>query len=745
MDGQKPTIDPQNAPPDGTEPGHWSRLLNFGGRRRITPILQAEASECGLACIAMIASYYGYRTDLLTLRARFATSLRGARLQDLMDIAEAVGLVPRPVQVELEHLHQLQVPSILHWNMNHFVVLTKVRKKSVEIVDPASGRRTVPISEVNRRFTGVALELDAGPSLQRKDAIQPVSLRKLAGSIHGLGSGLIQIFAMALLLEIFALLAPQFLRLVIDQVVAGGDAALLTLLGVSFLLLLAVRVVVEALRTWTIMWLSANVSMGWTGNVFNHLLKLPLDYFSKRYLGDVISRFGAINVIQQTLTTQFVAVVVDGLMATLTLIMLLYYSWKLAAITLAFTFSYITIRVLYYASLREATLRQINVAAHQQGALIESLRGMQTVRLNNRGAQRAARYMNATADVVNSSIVVQKLSLGFSSMDALVTGSQRVVVIWIGASLALSGQMTMGTIIAFAAYADMLTGRVVGLTDYAIRFRLLRLQGERLADIVLTAPERHVQGTFTGSIPDHGIEFRNLSFQYAHNAKPILRECSFTVGDGEIVALTGISGSGKSTIAKLLLGVMDYTSGSIRIGGVDMRMLGKQRCREIIGSVFQDDEAFSGSLFENISFFDPGATLEKVEKAARKANLGDDVAAMPMGYHTPIGDMGSTLSGGQLQRLLLARALYRDPKILVLDEATSQLDIENERLICDAVRSSGITTVIIAHRPQTIDSADRVLELVDGRLTVKETSRTKEQESESRPSAGVQADTWSDT
>ncbi len=712
--GQGGRADPTQ---DAVEPGKWARLLNFGSRKRVPVVLQTETAECGLACLAMIAGFYGHENDMLSLRARFPTSLRGTKLQDLMVIANAMGLASRPVQVSLEDLDHLYLPCILHWDMNHFVVLTKVRGESVEIVDPGKGRRRMRLSEVSRHFTGVALELEPGPNIERNDIRQSISLRNLAGSITGLGKGLMQVLALALLLELLALLSPQFLRIILDQVLADSDENLLKLIGVSFLLLLLMKTFVEGLRTWTVMWLSSNINIGWTANVFNHLLKLPLDYFTKRYLGDIISRFGAINVIQQTLTTKFVVAIIDGLMAFVTAAMLFYYSWKLAAVTIGFAIVYAVLRMIYFRSYREASLKQINVIAHQQSALIESLRGMQAIRLNNRTAQRSAKYMNSTADVLNTSIMVQKLNLIFDSMNGLTTGSQRIVVLWIGALFALRGEMTAGMLIAFVAYADLFTSRFVGLADYAIQFRLLRLQGERLADIVLNAPEKHVEGSYAGELKQYGLSFSNVSFQYSYNLPMVLNDCSFEIADGEVVAITGVSGSGKSTIAKILLGVIDHAQGAIKIGDVDIRMLGKRTCRDFISSVLQDDQLFSGTVLENITFFDPSATVERAQAAAEKANIAAEIDAMPMGYQTMIGDMGSTLSGGQHQRLLLARALYRDPRILVLDEATSHLDLQNEDKICAAVKSAGITTLIIAHRPQTIQSADRVLLLQDGKLS----------------------------
>ena len=463
-------------------------------------------------------------------------------------------------------------------------------------------------------------------------------------------------------------------------------------------------------------WLSTSINAGWTGNIFNHLIRLPLDYFSKRHLGDVLSRFGAISVIQQTITTKFVSVILDGFMAIVTGGMLLYYNKTMALVTLVLAMGYVGVRAFYFRSLREANLQQINVYAVQQGALIETLRGIQSIRLNNQESERGVRYMNATADALNMSVVIQRLGLMFDSAGGLISGAQKVSVVWIGASLTLNGELSPGMLVAFVAYADQFMTRFVGLADYWVQFKLLRLQGERLADIALSQPEKYVEGSYVGQSESHTLRFEGVTFRYSGNPEPTLDECSFDVCAGEIVAITGESGAGKSTIARVLLGAVDYQHGGVFVGGSELRALGKRRVRALVSSVMQEDRLFSGTVFENVSFFDPEATLEKVRTAVRVANMDEEISKMPLGFQTMIGDMGSSLSGGQIQRLLLARAIYRGAPILLLDEATSHLDLYNEARICAAIRGLGITTLIFAHRPQTIASADRVLLLRSGKL-----------------------------
>jgi ATP-binding cassette, subfamily B, bacterial CvaB/MchF/RaxB len=694
---------------------HWGEGLRFRFGKHLPVILQAESGECGLACLAMIAGYYGHHADLSTLRLRFAQSLKGVTARRIIDMAQVLGLQSRALRLDMRELSQLQTPCLLHWDLDHFVVLKGVCRNQITIHDPAVGVRTLNLLDVSSHFTGVALEFSKGPTFQRKRADPPVSLRALAGSVKGLGKGLSTLFGLALVLELFALLAPLLTQMVVDQVLADGDHDLLMLLAESFLLLLFLQIAVSALRTWTVMWLSSYFNLALTGNVFQHLLRLPQLYFLTRHLGDIVSRFGAISAIQQTLTTRFVEIVLDGLMASITLVMLFVYSPILSSVTIIAVAIYGASRFLYLRIYREANLSQILVNAKQQSSFLETIRGIQTLRLYNLEATQTSRYLNTVTASLNTSIAVQRLDLLFGSLNGLSAGVQRIVVLCVGAYLVLGSQFTVGMLLAFVAYADQFTSRAASLIDYIIELRILRLQAERLADIVLTPPEKHTDSAYVGPEPEAGVSFHKVNFRYAEGEPWILHDCSFSVKPGESVAIVGSSGCGKSTLARLLLGLLDPQQGVIEVGGIDLRRLGKSAFRAMTASIMQDDRLFAGSIADNITLFDPSAFPDKIEESARLAHFHGDITAMPMGYHTLIGDMGSALSGGQQQRLLLARALYRQPKILILDEATSHLDVDTERVINGALKALTITRIMIAHRPETIAFADRVIEIVNGK------------------------------
>ncbi|TMH12029.1 MAG: peptidase domain-containing ABC transporter [Betaproteobacteria bacterium] len=692
-----------------------SLRLGFGSPR-VPMLLQTEAAECGLACLAMVAAHHGLHTDMPTLRQRFQLSLKGATLVDLTRIAGQLQLNPRALRAEMAHLSQLQLPCVLHWDLNHFVVLTQLSHGKVVIHDPARGVRRLAMDEVSKHFTGVVLELSPAADFRPRTERQSVSLRQLLGRVGGLKRSLLQIFALALALEGFTLLSPFFMQWVVDSVLVGADRDLLVTLGVGFGLLVFIQVATGAIRSWAVLFLSATLNLQWLSNVFAHLLRLPVAWFEKRHTGDVMSRFGAVQQIQQTLTTSFIEAVLDGLLVVLTLAMMWVYSGTLTAIALGCVAAYALLRWAFFRPLRDATEEAIIHDAKKASHFLESLRGVQSIKLFNRQEDRQARFMNRVVDAMNANIATRKLDLLFGVLHKLVFGLERVAVIWVGALLVLDRSFSVGMLFAFFAYKEQFALRVSGLIDKAVELKMLKLQGERLADIVLTPPEAEVLVPPRRQDVSARLELRGVGFRYSDAEPVVLKGVNLIIEPGEAVAIVGPSGCGKTTLLKLMLGIHEPQIGEVRVGGLPLAHLGLRSWRDMIGTVMQDDQLFAGSIIDNISFFDAQPDLAWIEECAKVASVHDEIEAMPMAYHTLIGDMGTSLSGGQKQRLLLARALYKRPKILFLDEATSALDVDRERLVNLAVRQLDLTRVIVAHRPETIASASRVIVLSDGRV-----------------------------
>lgn len=691
--------------------------LQFGVRRKLPVILQTEASECGLAALAMIATYHGYEIDLARLRQKFSVSLKGTTLVNLIDIATNMALSSRALRLELHEMAELQMPCILHWDFNHFVVLKEVTKQHIVIHDPAYGERRVKIEEVSKKFTGVALELLPTPEFEKKEDKQTIQWRELIGKTVGLKRSLFQIFILAITLEIFALTSPFLSQWVVDQVLVTADRHLMTILGIGFLLLAVIRIAVSALRSWAVMMMGTAINVQWLANVFSHLTRLPIAWFEKRHIGDITSRFNSIQTIQSTLTTSFVEIFLDGLMAIGALIILFFYNAFLTFIIIATACCYALLRWLWYFPLRDSTETHILKSAKEQTYFLETLRGIRSIRIFNVISDRRTRWVNLMIESKNAGLRTQKLGIVFQTTNGFLLAVENVAVLWIAALSVMDGIMTVGMLFAFLAFKDQFATRASALIDKWLEFRMLRLQAERLADIVLTKPEEDAQ-SLTRIVTDikPSIHLREVSFRYGDNEPFVIHDGNLVIEPQEVVALIGASGSGKTTLLKLMLGMHEPSQGEILIGGTNLAHIRPANYRDMIGVVMQDDQLFAGSIAENISFFDLTPDHDHIEHCAKLSAIHEEIIKMPMAYNTLIGDMGGAISGGQKQRILLARALYKRPKILFLDEATSHLDISNEWLVNKAVRALSLTRVIIAHRPETIRMADRLIWVEQGRI-----------------------------
>ncbi len=678
-------------------------------------VLQTEAAECGLACLAMIAAYHHAGIDLAEMRRRFGVSLKGSRLSDLTKVADRLDLAPRPLRLELDELDQLQMPCVLHWDLNHFVVLVAVRGNQVLIHDPALGQRRLSLKQVSIHFSGVALEVSPTHRFKPLAAPPRLKLSEVVGRVVGFKRSLGQLFALALAIEVFALLQPFFMQLVVDNALVSADRDLLLTLALGFGLLMLVQLSFSIMRAWMLMVLSSTLKLQGRSNLFSHLQTLSASFFESRQLGDIVSRFGSIDIIQRAMTTDLVEALLDGLMASLTLVIMFLLSPGITLVVLAATLIYGAIRWALYAPLRDASMETIVWAARRDTHFLESVRAIRTIKLLGGQDVRRAHWMNLLVETINRDLTTQKLRLGFRVANGLLQGTLTILVVWMAALLVLGNVFSVGMMLAFIAYKSQFTSRISALIDTGVDLRMLRLHSERLADIVLTPPEE----TRALRDPDEihpSLSIGNLNFRYGEGDAWVLRDISFSIAAGESVAIVGASGCGKTTLLKLMSSLIAPTSGEIRVGGEPLSHVGLDAYRSIIGVVLQDDQLLAGSIADNICFFAPQPDRSLIERSARQAAIHAEIVAMPMGYESLMGDMGSSVSGGQKQRILLARALYRKPRILLLDEATSHLDVSLEQAVNQSVRDTQITRIIVAHRPETIRSAQRVITLRDGRI-----------------------------
>ncbi|CAL7963938.1 putative microcin-H47 secretion/processing ATP-binding protein MchF [Gammaproteobacteria bacterium] len=692
-----------------------AKRLHFSFGRKLPMIHQAEVAECGLACLAMIASFHGYDTDLLTLRRQFSISLKGSRLQDLIDLAKKLHLLSRAVKLDLEDLKHLKTPCILHWDLDHFVVLKKVQGNKVIIHDPAIGVVKYKMAEVSKHFTGVAMELTPAIDFEKKKNKTRLYLSDLWGSITGLKLPLMQIVLVSLALEVFAIISPLFMQFVMDDVLTTKDYSLLYILAIGFGMLTVIQMVTGYVRSWIVMFLSNVLNIQLMANLVRHLFRLPLEFFQKRHMGDIVSRFGSMGAIQTKISTDFIEGIVDGIMVIITLIMMLVYSLMLSAIVFGALALYTIIRLALYSTFRRMTQENLVAGAKESSIFMEGIRAILPLKIFGKETQRENIWQNCFVDKLNTGLRTQKLSLIYAFCQGIFSGIEYIIIVILGAKAVMRGGpdgLTVGMLMAYFSYRAQFVDKAKSLINKAFEYQLITLDLERVADIALSEPEQDLLGdVHVPRIIQGSIRVKNLSFRYSEQDPYVFKNINFEIKAGESVAIVGPSGCGKTTMMKMLMRLLAPSSGEIFIDDVDITRMGLHNYRSQIAAVMQEDILLSGSIADNICFFDTKPDFDRIYACAMIAAIHDDIISMPMAYQSLVGDMGSTLSGGQKQRVLLARALYVQPKILFLDEATSHLDSNNEHIINQHVKQIGITRIIVAHRQETVQIADRIIDL----------------------------------
>lgn len=684
--------------------------LNFSRRGRLPVIQQTEAAECGLACLAMIASFHGHRIDLNTLRRRHPVSLKGVTLRALIDIARHLHLACRPLRLEPSHLTQIRLPAIMHWDMNHFVVLKAAGRGSLVIHDPALGERRLSWEEAAKHLSGIAVEIWPVEGFTAKTERARLPFWALFRPAHGTIHALAQIFALSIVLEIGVIAAPFYVQLAIDHVIASGDRDLLSVLAIGFGLLTAIMVASSAIRSLIILILENTLSFEMGARLFRHLIRLPLSYFEKRHIGDVLSRFVSLDPIRSAIARGLISALIDGLMCVATLAMVFLYSAVLGYVVLAALIAYAAVRLALYRLLRERTQAVIQNKAQEESTLIETLRAVQSLKIFNRESEREAQWLNRYAGFINAAVHLGRAQILFKALNDGIFGVENIVAVYIAVRLTLDGQMTVGMIFAVLAYKHNFMQKAVSLVEQGIAFRILDLHLERLSDIAMTPMEGgHDRPIAYVRALEGGIELRNVSFRYAETEPYVLERVNLSIKPGQFVTIMGPSGGGKTTLVKIMLGLLEPVEGEVLVDGTPLSTLGLQAFREQIGAVMQEDQLLSGSIADNISFFDTNFDPNWMIECAQLAGVHDEIMLMPMTYNSLIGDMGSSLSGGQKQRVMLARALYRRPKLLFLDEGTAHLDVAREQEINANLRALRMTRISVAHRPEISAGADQIL------------------------------------
>ncbi len=693
-------------------PRLWTRR-----KGRIRLLRQTEVAECGLASLAMVAGYHGLQIDLPYMRRQFAPSLRGTTMRALIDLADQIGFVPRAVKLPLESLGSLHLPAILHWDLNHFVVLESVRSGKALIHDPNGISRWLPFEIVSKHFTGVALELRPGHDFKLGHSVTQLRLSQLWDRVIGAKRALAQIVVLSLVLQAFVLASPYYMQIALDSVVPAMDRDLLLVLALGFGMFGVIYAFASLLRSYVLLVAGSALSLSLATNIARRLFRLPVPWFERRHMGDILSRFQSIAPIKQLLTEVAAIGLVDGVLAIATLFVMFFYSAALAVIALLAFAAYFAVRMFSFAAEREAQEDLIVTVGKEQTTLIESIRGMTTLRLFGREALRHAVWQSHLVDSINANTRLSRIRILQTAANLLIFTLENVITVWLAISYVISASgFSIGMVFAFLAYKTQFIDKASTLVDQAIAFKMLGLHLERLSDIALSDEDDafHQRGS-TADLAG-AIELIGIDYRYGPAEPLVLRGVSLKIDSGEHVAITGPSGGGKSTLIKILLSLAIPERGEILIDGVPLKQFGAANFRKQIAAVLQDDNLFAGSLADNIALFEEKIDQDWLVECAQAAAIHDDILLMPMQYDTLVGDMGSTLSGGQKQRVLLARALYKRPRILVMDEGTAHLDAAHEMKVNLAINQLGITRIIVAHRQETVAAADRIVTLAEGKI-----------------------------
>nr|BBH88703.1 NHLP family bacteriocin export ABC transporter peptidase/permease/ATPase [Thermosporothrix sp. COM3] len=700
-------------------PGRRLKPSKLSRKRRVPVLLQMTETECGLACLAMILSYYGRKTSIASLRSRYGAGRDGLTALGIAKAARHFGMRVRAVSLQHTDLSGVTLPAIAHWEFKHFLVVERWSKKTVDVVDPAGGRRRLTAEEFDAGFTGVLITLEPGVSFVSNgpDATPKLSLTSyLLQCLKRTPGVLAQIFVASGILQVFGLISPLLTKVVVDRILPFGLSDVMLLLGVGMLMLVLSQGVMTLLREWLLVYLRTRVDIHLMLGILEHLLTLPFSFFQQRSTGDLLSRLSSNSVIRDTLSNQLVSTLLDGSLVVAYFFILLWLSVPFGLLVFGIGFFQVLLMIGSYKHITNLASQELVAQGKTQGYLTEALAGIATLKAAGAEDRALERWTNLFFKQLNISIRRSYFTAMTSTGMNLLRTFAPLALLWIGALQVLQGSLSVGMMLALNSLAVSFLTPLSSLVNNAQQFQLVQANFERLADIMTAEAEQKKQEVALPPKLSGDIELRGVSFQYAPDSPKVLKDINLSIKAGQKVAIVGRTGSGKSTLGKLLLGLYVPTEGDILYDDIPLRKLNYQEVRRQFGVVMQDASVFSGTVLQNIALNDPSMDNEQVIKAAQLAAIHDDIMNMPMGYETYIAEGGSALSGGQRQRLAIARAIAHQPSILLFDEATSSLDVVTEQRVALNLQQFACTQIIIAHRLSTIRDADLILVLDNGSI-----------------------------
>lgn len=681
--------------------------------KKVRFIQQMEYSECGLACLAMMLNYYNHRIDLNTLRDEYPAPRGGYSLLNLIEIADSKHLISEAFQSDIDYLKDVNLPAIIHWEGNHFVILEKKNKSSLTIVDPAKGRKRIKYTEFKEKFTGYILFVRPSNLFEvrekKESSVLIYYLRKHKWSIAN-------IIFFTILVQGIMVSIPLLTKWFTDNVLMVKNYGLINFTGLIIGIMLIVFLTIAGTRSILISLIQTKLDRSITGDFMETLIHLPFSFFDNRSNGDILFRANSNIYIREILSTTLITLFIDLLLIITYTVIMMIFSVKLSFILIASSLLLGT--ALFFNSRAIRTLVDSNIRdkIKVQSLVTEMVHNTLDIKVLGVEKQLLGKWKNEYRSQLNST---QKLNIWESMIQTLTSSIQillPIFILWIGSLMVFKGEISIGTLLAFSSIASSFIAPVVSISNNYTQLVSLRSYFAHIEDVLRTKREQNEHGQLLQPQKIKGkIEFKNVAFKYNQFNPEVIKDISFTINPGQSVALVGYSGSGKSTIAKLLLGLNKPTSGQILIDDIPIEKYNLKKLRSLIGSVLQEAKMFNGTIRENITM-NSIASDSKVIEASKKSYIYSDIMNTPLGFETIVTESGGNFSGGQRQRILLARALVSSPEILLLDEATSSLDNISEMYIKKSISEQQCTKIIIAHRLDTIRDADRILFLHEGEI-----------------------------
>ncbi|BCL82257.1 NHLP family bacteriocin export ABC transporter peptidase/permease/ATPase [Ktedonobacteria bacterium brp13] len=664
----------------------------------------------------MILNYHGCTVGVSDVQERCGVGRDGLSALAIVKAARQYGLRVRSVSLKKNDFRFITLPAIAHWEFNHFIVVERYSSRHIDIIDPATGRRRLSYAEFEESFTGILMMLEPGANFDRQASTRTLSLWTYLRSLPNMQGVVAQIIGISLLLQIFGLGVPLLTQTIIDYIIPTRANHLLIMLGICMLFLIMVQSVMKLLRVSLLLYLQTRIDAQMMLHFLEHLLSLSYRFFQMRLNGDLLARTESNSAIRDLLTSQIMSTLLDGTSVIIYLIVLIMESKLFAGVTVVIGAIQVGLLLTTASAIRRLTMRDLIAQGKTQGYLNEVLAGIATVKAAGAEQRALAHWTNLFFDELNISNQRNYLQAIVGIAFEILQFLSPLLLLWIGAMQVISGTMSIGSMLALSTLAVSFLGPLSSLASSGQKLQIAHAHFDRLADVLGSEPEQDLQQVQLPPKLKGSLELRHVSFQYDPNTAPVLNDIVVRIRPGQKVALVGKTGSGKSTLGKLLIGLITPTKGDILYDGMPLQKLNYQEVRRQFGVVLQESFVFSGSVRENIAFNNPDMDMKQIIRVAKAAAIHEDIEKMPMGYETLLSEGGSVFSGGQRQRLALARALANNPALILLDEATSALDVTTERAVEQSLNNLSCTQIVIAHRLSTIRNADLILVLDQGRI-----------------------------